>query len=569
MSALLLTAAPTALALTLTLESTDTSSYPGITIEEYRTSSPSANVWVAKVDLCHDSVYVDATRATDTLETAGSWGADRGAQLATNGDFYRTGPLRVYGDAVGDGVQWPLDQTGLDGAYSGEWYWHNYGWIAFQHDAVTFTHTEWVKNNAAQFGGLVDGWQPTTIAPALPPGTVALVSGFPELVIEGQQYTCTSPTDATCFPDRSDMRDRNPRTAMGITADHGTFVLAVVDGRTSSSSGMYGSELADLMFQLGAYEAFNLDGGGSSEFWTEDDGYLNDVSGNNLGYGSRSIANHWGIFAGIDPTRPDRPGHCDTAAPCATIPVTGGVVDDAGTCFRTFGPQTYWRDEADGNDGLLHWTNATESDAPVNWAWWRLELDEPGSYDVQVFVDPDWGVYGEARYVVHAGGVDTELRVDQGAANGWLSLGAFPFDAGGDQWVAVFDDAPSAIPSDQHVVADAVQLVRLDPYCGDGACDPGETSTTCPVDCATTDTTDTAVPLATGDTGPGATGDDDDDDGTATDGATTDDDGDGPGPVPADGEVGCRCATGSPAGTWTAAWLGLALVGVRRRRYGL
>jgi DNA-binding NarL/FixJ family response regulator len=37
-------------------------------------------------------------------------------------------------------------------------------------------------------------------------------------VIEGTPITCSSPTASSCFPDRSDMRDRHPRSAIGLTA---------------------------------------------------------------------------------------------------------------------------------------------------------------------------------------------------------------------------------------------------------------------------------------------------------------------------------------------------------------
>lgn len=509
-------------ALTLSLESEDTS-VPGITIQEYRASDPSTDVWVARIDLCTAGIYVDSRRADDSLATAGSWGEERGVALATNGDFYRTGPVRVYGDAVGDGVRWPLVQTGLDTAYSDEWYFDDYGWLAFGHDTVTFTHTGWTKDNVT---GLVAGWEPTTVRPEPPSGTLALVSGFPELVVEGDQVTCSSPTAGDCFPDRSDMRDRNPRTAMGLTADLGTFLLVVVDGRTSTSAGMYGSELADLMSQLGAWEAFNLDGGGSSEMWTAADGYLNDYSGNNLGSGARAIANHWGVFAGVSAERPDRPGHCETAPTCGIVPALGGVVDDSGTCFRTFGPQTYWRTEAAGEGGGLHWTNATESEDAANWAWWRLDLEAAGRYDVRVNIDPTFGVFGDTRYVVRADGVDTELRIDQGAASGWVSLGEFVFAQGGDQWVAVFDDTPVDPGADPHITADAVELVRLDP--------PGTTGTgTGTGDTGTDPGTDTDDPADTDGTPPGDTDD------PAGPGA--------PGPVAID-PSGCGCATPASGG---------------------
>lgn len=55
-----------------------------------------------------------------------------------------------------------------------------------------------------------------------------------------------------------------PRTAVGVDADTGEVLLLVVDGRSERSRGYTMVELADLMVDLGADEAVNLDGGGSS-----------------------------------------------------------------------------------------------------------------------------------------------------------------------------------------------------------------------------------------------------------------------------------------------------------------
>lgn len=55
----------------------------------------------------------------------------------------------------------------------------------------------------------------------------------------------------------------HPRTAVGRKAD-GTLLLLVVDGRQPESRGVDLAELAQIMHGLGAVEAINLDGGGSS-----------------------------------------------------------------------------------------------------------------------------------------------------------------------------------------------------------------------------------------------------------------------------------------------------------------
>ncbi|MGB3367561.1 MAG: phosphodiester glycosidase family protein [Acidaminobacteraceae bacterium] len=62
---------------------------------------------------------------------------------------------------------------------------------------------------------------------------------------------------------------RHPRTSVGINKDKNKLIYAVVDGRTSSFVGVTESELASIMFKLGANDALNLDGGGSTEMVTK------------------------------------------------------------------------------------------------------------------------------------------------------------------------------------------------------------------------------------------------------------------------------------------------------------
>ena len=594
----LLTATP-ALAVNLTLVS-EHNPEPGVTWRHYTTTSPSTHTWVALVDLCTDRIHVEATRHTGSFESTSSWAADEGVQLATNGDFYRS-PLRVYGNAIGRGLPWPLAATGDDPGYSYEWFYEKYGWIAFGPDSVEFTHSEWVKNNASSFGGLSEGWMNGTVAPSPPAGTLALVSGFPELVIEGQPITCPSATDPSCFPDRTDMRSRHPRTAMGITADRQTFILAVVDGRTASSQGMYGLELTDLMAQLGAWEAFNLDGGGSSQMWVDGEGYVNDYSGNNNGGGARAMANHWGVFAGAAGGRPLRAGHCVSAAPCTLISPAGGTLDDQGPCFQAFGPDQWWRQESAGHGGHLYWTNAFQADQASNWAWWQLDFQQAGEYLLEYYAEPGYAIYDAAPHTVRAGGVDTVLAVDQSAGTGWVAIGSFTFDAGGDQWMALYDAVSGAVPGDQHITADAIRLTRLDGWCGDGTCD-GDEGCDCPEDCAgpaeipgngidddcdglvdedDTPPDDDDVGPDDDDVGDDDAGDDDvgdddvgdddvgdDDDAGDDDSAGADDDGGLQPPTdPFEDVEGCGCEASLGPGErwWTALVIGLVLATRRRR----
>lgn len=61
-----------------------------------------------------------------------------------------------------------------------------------------------------------------------------------------------------------------PRTAVGLTEDGNTLIMAVVDGRLPGARGVTLKELAEIMISLGAHEALNLDGGGSSTAAVQD-----------------------------------------------------------------------------------------------------------------------------------------------------------------------------------------------------------------------------------------------------------------------------------------------------------
>ena len=68
---------------------------------------------------------------------------------------------------------------------------------------------------------------------------------------------------------------RQPRTAAGITADN-RLILIVCDGRNMrGSAGFTLPELADKLISLGAVNALNFDGGGSSEMVGKDGTVLN------------------------------------------------------------------------------------------------------------------------------------------------------------------------------------------------------------------------------------------------------------------------------------------------------
>ena len=70
----------------------------------------------------------------------------------------------------------------------------------------------------------------------------------------------------------------HPRTGFGYTADRKTAIHCVVDGRSTISTGASTKDLAEIMQFVGAADAINLDGGGSSCLFLKDFGPMNKVS---------------------------------------------------------------------------------------------------------------------------------------------------------------------------------------------------------------------------------------------------------------------------------------------------
>jgi exopolysaccharide biosynthesis protein len=64
-------------------------------------------------------------------------------------------------------------------------------------------------------------------------------------------------------------KSKNPRTMIGVTSNK-SFILAVADGRSSTSKGLNAKEQAEIMLSLGCTYSANLDGGGSSEMIVND-----------------------------------------------------------------------------------------------------------------------------------------------------------------------------------------------------------------------------------------------------------------------------------------------------------
>ena len=96
----------------------------------------------------------------------------------------------------------------------------------------------------------------------LPTHSFNAVAGTPWLLRNGQARTVAD--DATCaaFCARS-----HPRTALGLSENGRWLWVALAEGRRPPVAGLSLVQLAQVLRALGAHQAINLDGGGSSSLW--------------------------------------------------------------------------------------------------------------------------------------------------------------------------------------------------------------------------------------------------------------------------------------------------------------
>lgn len=90
------------------------------------------------------------------------------------------------------------------------------------------------------------------------------VTGVPQLIKTGKIDITWEEEKAS----KSFVETRHPRTAVAKLRD-GKFLMLTADGRTEQSAGLDLYDLAEYMLELGAIDAMNLDGGGSTTMFLD------------------------------------------------------------------------------------------------------------------------------------------------------------------------------------------------------------------------------------------------------------------------------------------------------------
>lgn len=275
----------------------------------YRTSSsPTWQIHALEIRLDQPGVRLRSTATTERRRTPASFAALVGAQLAVNADFFSYTDYSTSGLAAGNGTAW--SGTADTNASSSFAFGTNRYELAAKSSVVTF-NSSWMQG---------------------------VVSGKPDLLRNGA-VTTTQHTGSLCTV-------RHPRTALGMSQDNKTLYLVVVDGRSTLSVGMTCGELATLMQGLGAYNAANLDGGGSSSMYVAGQGTVNRPSDGT----PRVVANHLAVFAPATGSQGTLTGiiyegtNTSARLASATVQVTGGprIVTDATGVYSFALPPGSW-----------------------------------------------------------------------------------------------------------------------------------------------------------------------------------------------------------------------------------
>jgi hypothetical protein len=115
---------------------------------------------------------------------------------------------------------------------------------------------------AVRAGDTVRVWLGTrpALRDARPPRQ--LLGGWPQIVAGGVVVAAEVAQREGTISRNAEAR--HPRSAVGVSRDGRTLWLLAVDGRSTTSVGMTLVELAERMRALGAWDALNFDGGGST-----------------------------------------------------------------------------------------------------------------------------------------------------------------------------------------------------------------------------------------------------------------------------------------------------------------
>ena len=233
------------------------SPYPGIV--HRRESRDGQRFHIVTIELTRPSLAVHVSREANRGKPVSAIARAEGAVLAINGSFYRP-DNSLCGVAVAQGAAWKaIDDANCI---------HGLAWPPW-----ALTSTQAIASKAPLVGR-------------------ELISGYPTLL---RAATPQPIPPAAPLP----FREANPRTMIGVDASRTHAFFVVVDGRDPGrAAGLTLEASMELMRSIGAHDAINLDGGGSTELWIEAEGGVQNTPSDGH---ERAVAN--AVFVTFDARR--------------------------------------------------------------------------------------------------------------------------------------------------------------------------------------------------------------------------------------------------------------------------
>jgi len=201
---------------------------------------------------------------TDNRETVSSFAADEGAVVVMNGGYFVMGKTPTYhaGLLVSDGnivapatksvvrnsLRYAVARAAIGFTPDDE---VDITWVRSRHDTLFCWDTP--PGNSEEKPADLDFRNAAVwhVTDAVAAGPMLVQSGKLRVATEAEVFF------GSAIP------NVHPRSAVGLTKT-GKLIFMVVDGRQPESRGASLEELAALMLDVGAVQALNLDGGGSS-----------------------------------------------------------------------------------------------------------------------------------------------------------------------------------------------------------------------------------------------------------------------------------------------------------------
>ena len=419
---------------------------PGIRAYEGTDLALPLKAWYVEADPADTTWQLGAIRSDDGdgIEATSSLAADADAWIAINGGYFGGG--QSFSLVAQDGTVIAPNIGAVN--RSGTTFYPTRSAFAILEDGAP--DVAWIYDVAGTQYAYPEP-SPNTIGSAQPQPTASFpaggapwplgtgIGGGPVLVENGQPRI-TWEAEVFFGSGIGEVSTRNPRTAVGYTAE-GKILFVVVDGRQPISIGASLTELADILISLGAVEAINLDGGGSSTMIAN--GTL--VNRPEGGISERQVAS--ALVLQPKQSSPGgqtgRPTYYDTGLGCCYA--------ELGIWFETANPGFYG-----STPSRLNETGTGEDKA-----LFVLSLLPTATYEVAAWWVPASNRATDTPFTVFHDGLGTTIRVDQSdplSANRWNVLGSFDLTDGDS--ILVTDDA-TGITSPSYVVTDALRLTPL------------------------------------------------------------------------------------------------------------